>query len=434
MRLPNLCTRARGVCFRLRAARAASLVVVAVALLAFFTEGRVFAGNPPGGARAPAQPPSTEPAAGGFPSLEKGVYLSGELAVVDAINRRAGLRIDCMPREDKRSSEGPLHYFAMLACGEIWFHGAPATLQDVPLGTHVQGYFFLPPPGEERTIAAPPKEYAGLIPAENHALLLEDDVSFARRNGFQWRVVSVAAVTSKLQGEAVGSAPPHGPAGVLVLDYDSATRVWENGRSVAMDRVMPGQKVSINFARGINWTDYEFGTEDLWLDEESLRQAAQLQEKRNVRYHRIRWLPGVVEAVEPFDFGGGNVTVALFGGVARPLLEDLHRDRNERIAVAAAEPTLRTWRHRGDRVFGKLRQWEETAAVPGFSGVRLHLKFAELLDHFRPGNAVRVKAESWLFISNTPEERIKSLDDRQESRTLRLPGQSRPESEPAQKP
>ena len=37
-----------------------------------------------------------------------------------------------------------------------------------------------------------------------------------------------------------------------------------------------------------------------------------------------------------------------------------------------------------------------SVAVPGFSGVRLHLKFAEMLDHYRPGNAVRVKAESWM--------------------------------------
>ena len=369
-----------------------------------------------------------------IPPLEKGVFLSGELVTVDPINRRAGLRIDCMPREEKRSSEGPLHYFAMLPCGEIWFHGGPATFQDVPPGTHVQGYFFAPPAGEERSIAPPPKEHETLIPAENHALLLEDDVSFARRNGFQWRVLSVNQDTSKLQVESVGKPPPGGPSGVLLLDYDLATRVWEKGRPVGVDRLMPGQTVSLNFARGINWTDYEFGTNDIWLDEESLRTFSEQQERRNVRYHRIRWLPGVVESVEPFEYGGGNVKVALFGGVARQLIDDLHKDRNERVALAAAEPTLRTWRHRGDRTFGKLREWEEMAAVPGFSGVRLHLKFSELLDHFRPGNVVRVKAESWLFITNTPEERIKSLEDRQESRILRLPGQRAPEAEPEKHP
>jgi hypothetical protein len=369
-------------------------------------------------------PPDLKNTSSSFPPLEKAVYLSGELAVLDPINRRAGLRIDCAIRDEKRASEGPLHYFAMLPCGEVWFHGAPATFQDIPPGTHVHGYFFAPPPGEEGTIAPPPAESTGLIPPENHALLLEDDVSFARRHGFQWKILSIAREASKLRVETAGTPPSHGPSGTLVLDFDVATRVWEKGRAVSLDRLEPGQIVSLNFARGINWTDHEFGVNDVWLDEESLLQFTEQQNKRNIRYHRIRWLPAVVESVEPFDYGGGNVTLALFGGVARELIDDLYRDRNERIAVAVAEPTLRTWRHRGDRVFAKLRDWETAKPRPGFSGVRLHLKFAELLDHFRPGNAVRVKAESWLFISNTPEERIKSPEDRILNRTLRLPGQA----------
>jgi hypothetical protein len=50
-----------------------------------------------------------------------------------------------------------------------------------------------------------------------------------------------------------------------------------------------------------------------------------------------------------------------------------------------------------------------------------------MLDHYRAGNAVRVKAESWTWISNTPEERVKSFEDRDRSRTLRLPQQVAPE-------
>ncbi len=358
-----------------------------------------------------------------FPALKDAKFFSGELAVLDPINRRAGLRIDCAPRENKRESSAPLHYFAMLPTGEIWFHGAPATFQDIPPGTHVQGYFIPAPAGSGTRIAPPPADLADLVPAQNHAILIEDDVSFARRIGFRWKVVRVLTETSKLQIEPVGNTATDGPSGPLTLDFDLATRIWEKGAPVTMDRVKEGAIVDINFARGINWTDHEFGTDDIWLDEHSLSQAREAQERRNVRYHRVRWLPGIVEAVEPFDHGGGLVTIALVGGVAQQLLDDLRKDQNERIAVASAEPTLRTWRHRGDRVFAKLRRWEDAKPFPGFSGVRLHLKFSELLDHFRPGNAVRVKAESWLFISNTPEERIKSLEDRGASQTLRLPGQ-----------
>lgn len=359
-----------------------------------------------------------------FPPLEKGAFYSGELALVDPINRRAAIRLDCPIRDAKRASEAPLFYIAMLPCGELWFHGAPATFQDIPLGTHVQGYFYLPPAGQEETIPPPPQSLAALIPKENHALLLEDDVSFAKRHKFHWKVLSVAKDTSKLTVKIVGETPLQGPSDTQILDFDPATRVWKGGRPVAFDQVAPNQIIRINFARAINWTDNEFGTNDIWLDEESLALAADIQDKTNTRYHRIRWLPGRIEAIEEFDHGGGIVTVVLFGGVSKQLINDLHNDRNERIAVTPAEPTLRTWTHRGDRVFGKLQHWENTNPVLGFSGVRLRLKFAEILDHFRPGNAVRVKAESWIFISNTPEERIQSFEHRDHSRLLRLPEQS----------
>ena len=362
-----------------------------------------------------------------FPPLDRATYISGELVVVDPINRRGGIRIDCGIRDERRASDGPLHYFAMLPCGEIWLHGAPATLQDVPLGTHVQGYFFVPPVGEENTIAPPPKDLAALIPPQNHALLLEDDVSFYRRHGQSWRILAVDFATSKLQVESVGKAPPHGLSGKQTFDFDIGTRVWQAGRPVASRELKPGATVQLNFGRAVNWRDNEFGLNDVWLDAESLQQATDLQNLRNVRYHRIRWLPGRVEAVENFDYGGGLVTVVMFGGVAKQLLDELHADRNERIAVAPAEHTLRTWTHRGDRAFGKLVKWETAPVVPGFSGVRLHLKFAEMLDHYRPGNAVRVKAENWTWISNTPEERVKSFEDRERSRPLRLPGQVVPE-------
>ncbi|MEY4198701.1 MAG: hypothetical protein RLZZ265_441, partial [Verrucomicrobiota bacterium] len=88
-----------------------------------------------------AEAPQYVPKANEFPPLDRATYLAGELVVVDPINRRGGLRLDCGIRDERRAQDGPLHYFAMLPCGEIWLHGAPATLQDIPLGTHVQGYF-----------------------------------------------------------------------------------------------------------------------------------------------------------------------------------------------------------------------------------------------------------------------------------------------------
>jgi hypothetical protein len=158
--------------------------------------------------------------------------------------------VDRRDEESKRESNGPLHYFAMLPTGEIWFHGAPATFQDIPPGTHVQGYFIAARSPSDTLIAPPPTDFADLIPKENHALLLEDDVSFARRINFQWRVLSVSKDTSKLRVEPVGSTSPDGPSGPLTLDFDLATRVWEKSALVSMDQVKVGGIVSINFGLG----------------------------------------------------------------------------------------------------------------------------------------------------------------------------------------
>jgi len=357
-----------------------------------------------------------------FPPIDQGVYLSGELVVVDPINRRGGIRLDCKS-DEKLAQNGPLHYFAMLPCGEVWLHGAPAPLRDVPPGTHVQGYFFLPPAGEEKTIT-PEADFADLIPKQNHAVLLEDDLSYYLRQGQSWKAVSVDFATSKLTVESAGKTVKDGLSGRQTLDFSIATRVWKGGRPAEMKDVMPGAPLWINFGRAVNWRDHEFGASDIWLDEVSWKQAAELQRRATVHYHRLRWLPARIDAVESHDFGGGLVTISIYGGIPKQLIDEIEADKNERLAVAAAEPTLRTWTHRSDRTFGRIVKWESAPPVPGFSGVRLQVKFAELLDHFRPGNAVRIKAENWLWISNTPEERVRNFDDRERSRTLRLPQQA----------
>ena len=361
------------------------------------------------------------PTATEFPPHNSGVYLAGELVVVDPINRRAGIRLDG-DGNSQRYLTGPLHYFAMLPCGEVWFNGAAATLRDIPLGTHVQGYFYLPPKGEEETIPPPLEEFASLIPRHNHAVSLEDDMSFYKRRGQSWKIESLDFETNKVHVESVGTAARDGLSEQQTFDFDQATRVWREGRLVNMRDIEPGTVVQLNLGWAAGWQDGEFGLDDVWLDEESQAQAAELQRRRNVRYHRIRWLPGRIESVENFDFGGGLVTIALYGGVAKQIHDELHAAKEKRVAVAAAEHTLRTWRHRSDRKFGKLLKWETVENPrPGFSGIRIHMKFTELIDHYRPGNSVRIKSDDWLFVSVPPEERIKSFEDRDDSRRLVLP-------------
>jgi hypothetical protein len=356
-----------------------------------------------------------------YPPHGSGVFLSGELVVVDPINRRGGIRLDGDGKH-QRYAEGPLHYFAMLPCGGLWFHGAPATLRDIPLGTHVQGMFYLPPKGQEKLIPAPAEKYAALIPKHNHAVILEDDFSFYQRQGQSWKIRSLDFGTRKLEVESVGGSAKHGLHGKQTFDFDLATRVWREGRTVELADVMPGAVVQMNFGWAAGWVDHELGLTDIWLDDASRKAATERQRRLNVRYHRIRWLPGKVDAVEEFDFGGGKVTLSLFDGVAGQIHEELKAAKDKRVAVAAAEPTLRTWRHRSDRKFGKIVDWEIVKNPrPGFSGIRLHMRFTELIDHYRPGNCVRVKSDDWLFVSVPPEERIRDFPDREAAKKFRLP-------------
>jgi hypothetical protein len=81
------------------------------------------------------------PEAGKFPPLEKARSYRGELVFVDHANRRGSLRVP----SDGYFFRNPPHPFAMLPYGIIRYHGAPADLRDVPLGTMLHVRAFLPP-------------------------------------------------------------------------------------------------------------------------------------------------------------------------------------------------------------------------------------------------------------------------------------------------
>ena len=78
----------------------------------------------------------------------------------------------------------------MLPYGMIYYHGAPADLRDIPLGTILYGQFFLAPDPKFSSVPnSSGKDPA--LPAENHALLLEDDISFCLREGKSWKLKEV---------------------------------------------------------------------------------------------------------------------------------------------------------------------------------------------------------------------------------------------------
>lgn len=357
---------------------------------------------------------------GKFPPPGSGHFLSGELVFVDPVNRRGALRLDGSP--DGRYHDGPLHYFAMLPYGMAGRCGAPAELRDLPLGAHVQGYFYSPPAGEEATLPPLPQEHARHHVPYNHALSLEDDFSFYARRGQAWKVASIDVERGKINVAPVGQTVKEGINQPYTFDIDAAARVWKDRRLVEWTEITPEQTVQFNLGWAPGWEHKEFSIEEIWLDDASRQFVADLQRRRHVRFQKQRWLPGWIDAVEHFDYGGGVVTLTLFGGMDPALYAELKATQEKGYGVAVSDKTLRTWFHRADKKIGQVLEWKESPnPPPGSSGVQIRLKFTELLDGYRPGHVVRVKCDNWIFVTMPVEERLKSLEDQKRSMTMGLP-------------
>ena len=359
--------------------------------------------------------------AGMFPPPNTGTYLAGELAIIDPVNRRGGLRLDGNEPHDRYHS-GPLHYFAMLPYGMVSYNGAPAELRDIPIGTHVHGYFYLPPVGEEATIPPLPNDMAKYEIKQNHAVSLEDDFSFYQRRGQGWKVVSIDPNKGKINVAPVGELAKDGINTPYTFDIDDITKVWNGRTLVDLAEIAPEQVVQFNLGWSPGWRDREFKVSEIWLDEESRKFATDLQRRRHVKYQKQRWLAGWIDSVEDNDFGGGIVTLTLFGGMDPSLYADLKATQDKGYHVAVADKTLRTWFHRSDRKLGNIAEWKETPnPPPGSSGIQIRMKFTELLDGYRPGRAVRVKCHDWIFVTMPSEERLKTIEEQKRSAVFSIP-------------
>jgi hypothetical protein len=393
--------------------------------------------------------PQPQESATRFAETSKARYLSGELVYLDPVNRRGGIRLD---GDQGRYFTGPPHWFALLPYAPVWRQGARGELRDIPLGTHVHGYFVPPPAGDETTIPALPDDKKQFAIAENHALTIEDDFSFYQRRGQAWKVLTVDVEKEKLRVEPIAVPLPQivptnpistdfapaqrlqllgaGDAGQVVrdgirtpytFDIDARTEVWKSAQLAELRDVQAGMTVQLNLAWAQGWGQNEFRVGQIWLDEASRSRATQRQRDWHIQYERERWTAGWIDHVEHFDYGGGIVTLTLFE-VDPQILADLWLDREERIAVAVAEKTRRTWFHRSDRKFAKLVEWKKLESPPlGSSGVQLRLKFVELLAGYTAGACVRVKAERWKFVTMPPEERLTSREDQQRGARMVLP-------------
>ena len=359
------------------------------------------------------------PRSGVFPPKGAGVQLDGDLVVSDPINRRGALR---------KGRNTPRHYFAMLPYGMVWYHGAPADVRHIPNGTHMHGQFLLPMEGEEKTIPSiSGKEHQrNPLSVYNHAILLEDDVSFYSRRGRSWKVLGTEqgggpAPRLKLSVEPIGPNIDGGINESVLLDIDGSTRVWKDRQLVGIDQLAPGQQVQVN----LTWGPFDsLATTDIWLDEASLKTFKEIQRQRHLRLIRSRFLPGWVDTVRNDDTGGGQVTVTFFGGMDPSLYTDIRdmQGGKDKPKICNAETTLRTWGyHQEYATSGDIIEWKVQKNPPlGSSGFQIHLKVSQMLDGFRPGRVVRAKGP-WTYVLVPHDECIMTAEDMERSRQMVLP-------------
>ena len=354
------------------------------------------------------------PRPGVFPSKEFGIQVHGDLVVSDSVNRRGALR-------EKRST--PRHYFAMLPYGMVWYHGAPADIRDLPPDIHMHGQFLLPMEGEEKTIPLSDnliKDHKNL--RYNHAILLEDDMSFYSRRGRSWKVIGFEqgggpAPRLKLSVEPVGPEIEGGINKSTLFDIDDSTRIWQKRQLVSREAIKSGQLVQVN----LTWGPFDsLATTDVWLDEESLEASREIQRNRHLKHIRSRFLPGWVDEVKNDDSGGGEVTVTFFGGMDPSLYSDIRK--SQKVKICNAENTLRTWNyHQEHASHATIIEKKDIKNPPlGSSDLQVKLKVVRMVDGFRPGRIVRVKGP-WTYVLLPWDEHINSEEAYERSKKMILP-------------
>jgi hypothetical protein len=369
------------------------------------------------------------PEAGKFPPLEKAHNYRGELVFVDHANRRGSLRVQ---GEGTYFRNAP-HPFAMLPYGIVRYHGAPADLRDIPLGTVMHVRAFLPP---DPTISAVPvlpvdnrektAGYSGkgVAPAENHVLLLEDELSHCQREGMVWKLKEVDLKNN--EGMIIATREPKqggdGKADEEKLIFDAATRIWRGRECLGIEELVSagawpsegkkdlgGQAVQL----GITWKPTpdgiftRFHISDIWLDEAAMQRSAKNQTETHKAFIRSRWMPAWIAAVEYGKFGRATVTATLFGGMDDSLYTDFKKDAS--LVMNAAENTLK---HSGGN-YGPAHMASKgsihdvttaTGDVPlGSSGIQIRFETDLIIEGIRPGRIVRVRPAGWPAV-NLPRE------------------------------
>ncbi|MFT5122547.1 MAG: hypothetical protein ACI9TH_002830 [Kiritimatiellia bacterium] len=373
------------------------------------------------------------PEAGTFPPLEKAHAYRGELVFVDHANRRGSIRV----QGDGKFFRNDPHPFAMLPYGIVRYHGAPADLRDIPLGTVLHIRAFLPPdprisavpvlPVNNREKDANHYRGTGIFPAENHVLLLEDEPSHCLREGKVWKLKHVELKNK--QGTIVARREPKAGGDTQAeeesMTFDAAIRIWRGRERLGVDdlidegfwpasgtKSLDGQAVLL----GVTWKPSpdgvftRFHISDIWLDDTAMQRAAQNQTETHKAFIRSRWMPAWVDAVEYGTFGHATVTATLFGGMDDSLYADFKKDVPA--LMNAVENTLKHTHgaygpaHMACR--GPILEVikTESEAPLGSSGIQIQFKTDLIIEGIRPGRVVRVRPGNWPQVQVPREEYV----------------------------
>ena len=361
--------------------------------------------------------PGTEvfrPEAGKFPPLEKAKAYMGQLAFVDHANRRGSIRVS----GGELFHSTPPHPFAMLPYGMARYHGAPADLRDIPLGTMLYGRFYLPPDPDSSSV---PVVSSGKVtnPSENHALLLEDEPSFCLREGKVWKLKEVELENK--QGMILASREPkeggEGKEGEQRMSIDAATCIWRGREKLGFEDLIAeglwpaeGKKSlgGLVVYLGITWkpagtwerrVGNRLHISDIWLDETAMQRASQHQTKVHRELIRSRWMPAFVDAVEYGKFGEATVTATLFGGMDPSLYADFKKGVVGQMAVTDANlKHSEGWvSHSHMAIKGPVLDVtkQDKDVAPGSSGIQIRMKVDLIVEGFRPGKIVRIRPMNW---------------------------------------
>ena len=396
-----------------------------------------------GGYAAFAEDAPFRPETGKFPPLDKALSYRGELVFVDHATRRGSLRVQGSGMFFRNDP----HPFAMLPYGIMRYHGAPADLRDIPLGTvlHVRAY--LPPdpktssvpvlPVNSKTLDGNHNRGAGTAPAENHVLLLEDEPSHCQREGLVWKLKELDLKNN--EGMIIATREPKqggdGKAAEEKLTFDAATRIWRGKELLGIEELIAegtwpaegkkslgGQAVLL----GISWKPTpdgiftRFHVSDIWLDDVATQRSAHHQAETHKAFIRSRWMPAWIDAVEYGKFGRATVTATLFGGMDAALYADF--TKGSAAMMNAVESTLKhTHGAYGPGHMASRGTLQDVIKAPGeaplgSSGIQIRFETDLIIEGIRPGRTVRVRPGTWPVLNVPREEYLSdgasSIDDR----------------------